>query len=445
MKSIMSLFFAAIILILIIFCVSKHGTNLSSKYNTPGKISDVPDMEVLYTRSSKDPVQGQLCILHLPSKRVDVVIDPKDYKDQIGQFIGEAKFSPDNKTIAFVAANPESAKEIEQENASEGELSDIWLLNRSMRKITRLTNDAQGYECLNWSPDGRYISVHGLDEWTTPTTPLPESGRQVENLYVIDLHTGNITKLLDDVCSEKWMPNDEGMLFLGNDKKLYIWQAQSDSQKLIASDVDSYEWIPDSRRAMFISNTSKRLLCYSLENRSISEFKTIHDASILPALSPDGTMAAYRDDSGHIAILKLATGKVHAIPQVGDGWFTDNNTIVVPYTNGMECRSKPYTTYLKVIDIHSGKTTGNAAFNDDVKPMKQQSFHKHLFIINRVDTRTYSHGQTNIIRDKPEHIYSISTDTGIKQDFGTFPLISSQGHSKCTDCRCEDKSSEGRK
>ncbi|HKO02461.1 MAG TPA: S9 family peptidase [Thermoanaerobaculia bacterium] len=74
--------------------------------------------------------------------------------------INDFEFSPDGKTIAFTMRDgPPAEKEDFRVVGSETRPSHLYLIDLESRRVTRLTNSADSFTNLSWSPDGSLIAI----------------------------------------------------------------------------------------------------------------------------------------------------------------------------------------------------------------------------------------------------------------------------------------------
>lgn len=353
----------------------------------------LPAMEILYTRTN--PPRWQICVLHLTSHKVDVLLDSGKAK-QLGSMIGSSVFSPNGQYVLFTGWPARLPDKAMTEYRGCDEVSDLWILDRRTKAVRRLTTDYQGYTDLHWSSDGRYVSAHGLGGWTTPDTPPTEAGGRRDTLYVWDTRTGHRTSVLGNANREQWMPGGDRLLALANDWQLYLWD--EGTRRLIASAVDdNMFWSKDGNMLFFRRHSSDQIWHAPPSGKPV-------------------TVA-----SGHLlAKLKTYFGPIYQSP---DG----SRSLVVIFSD--KYREPPYKTWLTVTSANSGKAA-RIALNDNVEILGWSQDGATIVVLNRT-------------AQQPDRILAVSADTGSIRDLGTLPTSAALGTPDYWDWRLTNAASLG--
>lgn len=391
-----------------------------SSLNSASHIS-VPDMEVLYARYQRNLSQTQICVLNLPSRKVEVILDTNKMQKRLDNILGESIFSPDGQYILFTGWAAGLPAETRGGYGGINELSDLWVFNRRTKSLRQLTTDWQGYDSLKWSPDGRYISACGLRRWTTPETPPTETGGCYPDLYVWDMRTTRRRLVLNNVNREQWAPDGGKLFALRNDWLLYIWDAQTGKKRLVAEDVKDAFWMPN--KGLLFQKHYDDILWYSpTVGGDVKPFLPDKEIAALPAVSPDGTKIVYLDNNNDCILTTIASGKSRLLMKAGGGpyWSPDGRKIVV-VTQSAARGNDPYTTYYNVLDAYSGKSITRQAFNDNADSLGWTQDGRTIIVINRTRKRTIVDGKTVDFVDQPQRLLAVSTETEAVRDMGVLP------------------------
>jgi dipeptidyl aminopeptidase/acylaminoacyl peptidase len=114
------------------------------------------------------------------------------------EHLDRATLSPDGEWIAVVVLRPATAGAVFGRSSYESDptRSDVWLISAktgARRLIANGQDNAAGYWCATWSPDGQRLALLS----TEPKGKEPRGGDNVR-LYVWDRASGRLSRLIDD-------------------------------------------------------------------------------------------------------------------------------------------------------------------------------------------------------------------------------------------------------
>lgn len=380
---------------------SKPGRNdVARASSSTGSVAAVvvPSMEVLYMVSWQDRLGGQIRVLRLPSRKLDVLVETSKMRERLEGEVGEAAFSPDGQHVLFTAWPAGVSAKAKGGYAGINEVSDLWIVDRRTKALRRLATDAQGYDSLQWPSGGGYVSADGFGGWTSPATPPTESGGCSRTLYVWDVQTGRRMTVVSDVNREEWAPNGKGLLALRNDWLLYVWYRKTGKKQLIASDVADAYWSTDSKGVYFRKNDGGVWYAPS-SGTPVSAVPKQADPASRKDISPDSSRAL--NVSG-------GSGSVRA--------------------------NEPYNTELAITDAHTGKQIARLTLSDDARRIGWSKDGRTMFVLHSPRGRKVVNGEVVEVYE-PEHILAVSSDTGVVRDLGTLPTPGDSSYAAYWDWR----------
>jgi dipeptidyl aminopeptidase/acylaminoacyl peptidase len=203
-----------------------------------------------------------------------------------------ARWSPDDKLIAFLSARDDAKTQ-------------VWLLNRSGGDAQRLTNTPQDVDDFAWSPDGRRLILVLRD----PSLEELEAAKQAKN------KEGEADTKEKKKAAKPWVMDrlqfklDEIGYLDRRRTHLYLFDLAAKSVTQITSgDYDDSEpaWSPDGKLLAFTSNRSQPdpdlnynsdIWVVAAENSDkgahLTQITTNPGADTTPAWSPDGKWITY--------------------------------------------------------------------------------------------------------------------------------------------------------
>jgi len=404
------------------------------KETTARSLPVTNEMEVLYRRDSEFwKNQWQLCLLHLPSGKVEVLLDRKKNRKQLGAVLGHALFSPDGKLVLFAASDSKSPSGVTGEYTyGNDELLDLWLYNRRTKGMRRLTTDRQGYHLRQWSPDGQYVSAHGSRRWTSLGSPRMGAERPYYDLYVWNARTGRRRLVLEDVMREQWSPDSRRLLALRNDWLLYEWDARTGKKRLVTTDVRDVVWMRNSKGFLYVKTPPDGWWYVPAAGGPATVFlkspKELADSAD-PVLSPDGKRLVYRNSDDDTRVLTLATGEsrpeesrfplANTPGPMPDTRWSPDSTKIAQVADSMYHANEAPGIPLIILDAQTGKSIIQKTFEDKAELMGWSRDSKTIF----VGSSTYLE-KTNAdgfpFRFTHVHVIAVSTDTS-SRDLGILP------------------------
>ncbi len=182
-----------------------------------GKSADFEELNVLFPSLTWAPDNKRIA-LSVKSEGYDVisVIDVDEDENEFLPFkldgIESVSWSPDGKKIAFLG--------------SDAKQSDIYLYNFETKKLINLTNDIFSDYQPSWTADSKKI-IFSSDRKDLNKDNFPQDGYSMTthdyqhlDLYMLDVETGNITRLTDweycDEISAVSSPDSKEILFVSD-------------------------------------------------------------------------------------------------------------------------------------------------------------------------------------------------------------------------------------
>lgn len=173
---------------------------------------------------------AELYRIHPDGSALEQLTDYPAYNDQ-------AAFSPDEKRIVFVSTRAEGR-------------ANLWLLDVSTRKATRLTTGDGGDFRPSWSPDGKWIAFSSDRGSSLP----PAKGRwerlQLADIYLIHPDGSGLKRISQHggFCgSPKWTADSKSVIaycMSAQDTWTYRFGDETGDDRLVKMDVASGEEVP---------------------------------------------------------------------------------------------------------------------------------------------------------------------------------------------------------
>jgi Tol biopolymer transport system component len=207
----------------------------------------------------------------------------------------EARWSPDGRRIAFLAADNFTPR------------SSVWVMNADGRGRRQLVPDSAGYSrVLGWSPDGRRI-LYDLesDLWS-----MRADGSD-KRLLVRDVNAIDVTAVEAD-----WSPDGRSIAF-ENAQDVYVMRADGSDLMRVATGGVSPEWTRHGKTILFVRKwRAPRPGVYAVaaaggKARRVTPLPG-HDGLYLAGISPDGRSVLVGNYPG-LAKLSLRGGTLRRL------------------------------------------------------------------------------------------------------------------------------------
>jgi dipeptidyl aminopeptidase/acylaminoacyl peptidase len=229
----------------------------------------------------------------------------------------QAQWSPDNKSIAFLAGR------------GTGQV-DIWTIPATGGTPARVTNDKSAKHGIRWSPDGKriaYISNLNKDQ----------------DIYVVDAKGGEPKQLTqktnewdENRWAPEWSPDGKHLVFVSGKSDYYsddLWMVDTDGSNLrkITTGIwvmGNPEWSPDGKSIAFNGNKQSEywfedmseLYIYDVGSEQLREivmdtFVSDFEMNAHVYWSPNGKLIYFRN-------ITRGNTNVWAVPADGNGYAT---------------------------------------------------------------------------------------------------------------------------
>ena len=246
-----------------------------------------------------------------------------------------------------------------------------------------------GFPILQWSPDGKRIAFHGMDDkvciadadgknlskvgltgqhlnklfsWSPDGVEIAVAGRVSylvgPDIYAINVESGEARKLTNspdtDKCEVAWSPDGTQIAFIGFDKvsldyrHIYLIDADGSNQRVLVSVpggdlLQQISWSPDGKKLLYVHcitvddmDVKSEIYLVDVEDGTITNLtNTPHIDEIDPAWSPDGKRIAFTIyspfcqmrimDADGSNVVKLADGVIGGL---GPSWSPDGKKVV---------------------------------------------------------------------------------------------------------------------
>lgn len=196
----------------------------------------------------------------------------------------------------------------------------------SVQDARPLTTGNQIIECLDVSPDGKWIAVNSNETGNLDIFKMPVGGGEPVPLT---------TDPAMDGCP-RWSPDGTEIAFHSfrtGSRDLFVISADGGPARPLTDDpAHEYHphWSPDGTRVVFYSNRSGVFEIYVLTRASGEPpVQLTFDGGAYPRWSPDGRLIAYALAAGGVAIIPPEGGKPRPFADFGDWpmWSKDGQTI----------------------------------------------------------------------------------------------------------------------
>ncbi len=277
------------------------------------------------------------------------------------------KWSPDGKSLGFLAAR----------NGGE---TQVWTLNRQGGEAEQLTEVKQGVNDFEWSPDGSRLLLVVRDpkpevpkgDSAKTDTPLPivvdrlqfkrdvvgYLDRRRAHLYVFDLATKKSTQITSgdyDDSDGAWSPDDKLVAFTSNrtaepdeNRNSDIWIVAADNtdrgqtlRRLTSNpgSDDSPAWSPDGKTIVYVSQVDVSAMWYATQHLAlipaaggtpVLPTRAMDRNASAPRFTPDGTGVLFLlEDSGERHLVRIPAGG-GAVTRVVGGFRSVNGFDTAP-------------------------------------------------------------------------------------------------------------------
>jgi len=168
-----------------------------------------------------------------------------------GGLIDEFKFSPDSQRIALVSTHYLGDKKYSY---------DLIVIDLQSNKVLTVLEGWDSIGCLSWSPDGKQIVFEEIKGTYNDTKYIPIS----EKIFIIDADGTNLTELTEG-REPTWSPKEEKIAFVkwyGIESEivmeLFVIDLTTGNITKIAENAGSPSWSPDGKKIAFIGFEYKR-------------------------------------------------------------------------------------------------------------------------------------------------------------------------------------------
>jgi dipeptidyl aminopeptidase/acylaminoacyl peptidase len=198
--------------------------------------------------------------------------------------VEDFKWSPDSKTIAFIARDQPTANDQERQAAGEDAIevdrnfkySRLWVTDLLDRKAVQITKQDFEINEFSWSPSGDEIAL------VVARTQKPEDSLLL-SLVVLNRSTGEVARTLSTNASPisgllRWSPDGRSILFLEGPptKEFASWLAIAPAAggpvrpllKNYSGTVLAAEWTPDSQHLLAQSIEGTRQVLLTIDTAS---------------------------------------------------------------------------------------------------------------------------------------------------------------------------------
>lgn len=263
-----------------------------------------PDLKwVAYTTSEanlkKDKAETQIWMISAQGGEAIAMTSKEFYA------ASEPRWSPDNKYLSFLAAQPEGKKQ-------------VWTLNRNGGDAQQLTKIKQGVAGYEWAPDGKKLLLSIKDPKPEELTEDKEDDKKAKPVVIDRL---------------QFKKDYEGYLDRYRTHLYIFTPGDSIPVQITSGDFDDKNpaWSPDGKSIAFVSNrtdnqdgnSNSDIWIVSSTNldrgKTLQQVTTNPNVDNAPAWSPDGKYIAYTTIIDTKAMW-YATQKLAIIPTSGGAY-----------------------------------------------------------------------------------------------------------------------------
>jgi dipeptidyl aminopeptidase/acylaminoacyl peptidase len=246
----------------------------------------------------------QVYLLTLDGVKVDRLTSVPEGVEQFA-------WSPDGRTIAFVARDSATPEERQREAAGYDAIevdhnlkpNNLWVTSLSDRKAVQVTKQDFEITELAWSPKGDELAL------VVARTPKPEDSFLL-SLVVVNRTSGNVARTLSTNVAPisgllKWSPNGDSITFLEGPatKDFASWLAVVPASggsvraimKNYSGTIHSADWTPDSKHllAQSIEGTREALLRIDSATGAVHKLADVNQSQWDLSFSTNGQTIAY--------------------------------------------------------------------------------------------------------------------------------------------------------
>lgn len=171
------------------------------------------------------------------------------------QYPDNLAWSPDGNKLAFVAAR-------------DGESADVYLFDRSVRSVVRLTDEDGHAAALHWSPDGQLLQYVSVNTFGTGAGSNMESllvyNFQTEKMQILEALESNGENFLAWMDNSRFLINSFNRICGGLNNLRVVNAISSEQQVIVEEGFTAAAYNPDNQIGMFS-------IAHNYENCSSSE------------------------------------------------------------------------------------------------------------------------------------------------------------------------------
>jgi len=267
--------------------------------------------------------------------------------------VNDVQFSPDGSHIAYTVEN----------NGTAGRpYSQLWIMNVSTGKSSRVGSDDERGGSAEWSPDGKLIALHGafnsksglyigqsdgsglrfIHEMEGTNSPLPSTGKAIawspdsRRIAFISSTPGPEADLKGDpvvITRYLYKPDlSEGNSHFNDNRRTHIFIADVGSgnvQQLTQGDhyEHSIDWSPNGQVLLFVSNREPNedqffnydIFAIKVADGTIRRLTATENAEYRPRWSPDGKQIVYQATRRGLTNLETTMEDTHIWIMNADG------------------------------------------------------------------------------------------------------------------------------